>query len=280
MSQMFGMIQVLEQFPASEREPAGWWDENGGFFGRYYMEGDDSREGYLSTPLTLDERSEREVRGIVELLELREGQRVLDCPCGYGRHSLRLAARGYRVVGVDINGEELAAARQGAQHLPYMDFIKKDMRHLRFEREFDAVVNMFYSFGFFLSDEENIHALGRLHQALRPGGKLLMHTDVNLPRLLSGTYKLSERRTLQSGKRLEIAEHYDPDSKRVHGTWTIVDRDGGAHALTPYSMRVYTFEEFAEWCCSVGFRKVTGYGDWQRTPLDPTSEDMIVVAEA
>lgn len=276
---MFGMTQVLEQSFATDREESDWWDENGGFFGRHYMEGDDSREGYLSTPLTLDERTEREVRGIVELLDLRKGQRVLDCPCGYGRHTLRLAARGYRAVGVDINGEELAIARKHGRHLSNLELIKSDMRHLPFEREFDAVVNMFYSFGFFRTDEENIDALRRFRQALRPGGKLLMHTDVNIPRILDGTYKLSEQRSLRSGKRLEIHECYDPIHKRIRGTWTIVGPDDHAHALTPYSMRVYTFEEFAQWCRSVGFTRVTGYGDWERAPLAPDSEDMIVVAE-
>src|SRR5438445_13281208 len=88
-----------------------WWEDGGVFFGRGYMEGDDSYEGYLSNPMTLAERTRQEVDGLVELLALQANQRILDCPCGYGRHSLALASRGFQVVGIDINKEELNIAR-------------------------------------------------------------------------------------------------------------------------------------------------------------------------
>jgi SAM-dependent methyltransferase len=152
------------------------------------------------------------------------------------------------------------------------------MRHLPFEAEFDAVVNMFYSFGFFDSDEENMQVLQRFHRALVPGGQFLMHTDVNIPRIASGRYKLQEERTLRSGKKLEIQESYDAVHKRVHGSWRLLDARGAEEALTPYSVRVYTFDEFADWCRAAGFRSVTGYGSWDRAPLTDDSEDMIVVA--
>lgn len=255
-----------------------WWEEQGGFFGSRYMEGDDSYEGYLSTPLTLEQRTAREVTGILRLLELGSDARVLDCPCGYGRHSLRLAQRGLRVVGVDINGEELAVARRRGAGIPQLELVQNDMRHLPFEAEFDAVVNMFYSFGFFDSDEENMQVLRGFHRALVPGGQFLMHTDVNIPRIASGKYKLEEERTLRSGKKLQIRESYDPVQKRVHGSWRLLDAGGAEEALTPYSVRVYTFDEFAKWCRAAGFRSVTGYGSWDRAPLTDDSEDMIVVA--
>lgn len=256
-----------------------WWEEQGGFFGSRYMEGDDSYEGYLSTPLTLEQRTETEVAGIVGLLGLDRDARVLDCPCGYGRHSLRLAQRGLRVVGVDINGEELAVARRKGARFPQVAFVQNDMRHLAFEAEFDAVVNMFYSFGFFDSDEENMQVLRGFHRALAPGGRFLMHTDVNIPRIASGKYRLQEERSLRSGKKLRIVESYDAIHKRVNGIWRLLDACGSEEALTPYSVRVYTFGEFAEWCHAAGFRKVTGYGSWDRAPLTDDSEDMIVIAE-
>jgi SAM-dependent methyltransferase len=242
------------------------------------MEGDDSYEGYLSTPLTLEQRTEREVTGIVRLMELGGDARILDCPCGYGRHSLRLAQRGFQVVGVDLNGEELAAARRKAAGLPGVAFVQHDMRHLAFEAEFDAVVNMFYSFGFFDSDDENMQVLRRFHRALAPGGRFLMHTDVNIPRIASGKYRLEEERRLRSGKKLQIRESYDAVHKRVNGSWRLLDAHGVEEALTPYSVRVYTFDEFAAWCRAAGFRSVTGYGSWDRAPLTDDSEDMIVVA--
>ncbi|KAB8141148.1 class I SAM-dependent methyltransferase [Chloroflexia bacterium SDU3-3] len=256
-----------------------WWEEGAGFFGRGYMEGDNSVEGYLDAPMTLEERTESEVRGIINLLQLQPGQHVLDCPSGYGRHSIGLGRHGMNVIGADINGEELFVATQKRGDLSNVQFIKNDMRFLYFQNHFDAVINMFYSFGFFDTDEENIQVLRNFYNALKPGGKFLMHTDVNIPRIISGKYKSQERRNLPNGNVLEIIDRYEPTTKRIEGTWTIIRPDNSIQDLTPYSVRVYTNEEFTGWCHEVGFRTVTAYGSWDRTPLTDESEDMMIIAE-
>ncbi len=256
-----------------------WWEEDAGFFGRGYMLGDDSVEGYLEQPMTLIERTTQEVNGIINLLKLQRLQRVLDCPCGYGRHSIHLAQRGLEVIGADINSEELMVACQCISNLPNVQFIKNDMRYLYFHDYFDAVINMFYSFGFFDTDEENMQVLRNFYTALKPGGKFLMHTDVNIPRIISGKYKGFERRQLCEGKILEIIDVYDPIQKRINGMWKLIHPDGHTEELTPYSVRVYTQEEFTNWCYSVGFSQVTAYGNWQGDPLTEESEDMMIVAE-
>lgn len=256
-----------------------WWEEDAGFFGRGYMEGDNSREGYLEQPLTLAQRTENEVNGIINLLKLQPGQRVLDCPCGYGRHSIALAQRGMEVIGADINTEELQVACQCVSNLHNVQFIKNDMRHLFFHDYFDAVINMFYSFGFFKTDEENIQVLRNFYNALKPGGLFLMHTDVNIPRIMSGKYKCHERRNLCGGKVLEIIDTYDTETRRINGIWRIFHPDNRVEELAPYSVRVYTNEEFTEWCHTVGFRRVTAYGSWDGAPLTEESEDMMIVAE-
>jgi ubiquinone/menaquinone biosynthesis C-methylase UbiE len=256
-----------------------WWEEDAGFFGRGYMEGDNSFEGYLEQPLTLVERTESEVTGIINLLNLQPGQRVLDCPCGYGRHSIALAQRGLQVIGADINSEELQVACACVSNLENVQFIKNDMRFLYFHDYFDAVVNMFYSFGFFKTDEENLQVLRNFYTALKPGGQFLMHTDVNIPRIMSGKYKSYERRRLCGGKELEIIDTYDADTKRINGIWNLLHPNGVTEQLTPYSVRVYTQDEFASWCYDVGFKKVTTYGSWDYAPLTDDSEDMMIVVE-
>ncbi|CAF4819188.1 unnamed protein product [Rotaria sp. Silwood2] len=70
------------------------------------------------------------------------------------------------------------------------------MIDINYDNEFDAVINMFYSFGFFETDEENNQVLQNFYNALKPGGKFLFHTDVNIPRILSGKYKEDETRHL------------------------------------------------------------------------------------
>jgi SAM-dependent methyltransferase len=122
-------------------------------------------------------QSRREVDFVLKALALARGARILDVPCGYGRHASALARRGFRVVGVDLSRAMIAEARRRFAEGPRLVFLQRDMRRLRFRAEFDAVVNLYTSFGYF-TPAENRAALRRLARALRPGGRLLIdHRD-------------------------------------------------------------------------------------------------------
>jgi SAM-dependent methyltransferase len=252
-----------------------FWEDGAGFFGRNYMEGDDSLEGYLKEHQRLDGRTKREVEGVINLLDLQPGQRILDCPTGYGRHVMGLAQRGFEVVGSDINSEMLAGAVAAAGALSGVRFVKENMQNLSYVNEFDAVINLFFSIGFFETEEENDAVVRNFYNAL----KLMMHTDINVPRIVDGDYKLHERRNLISGRQLEIIESYDPSRKRLTGQWILIGANETRQELPVYSHRIYTFDDFAELCYATGFKSVKGYGDWEGSSLSDTSEDMIVVAE-
>lgn len=263
---------------AAKDIPSRWWAEEYGFFGRFYLEGDDSMEGYLqSSPQTLLQRTTAEVGGVITILGLKGGERILDIPCGYGRHSVGLAERGLSVVGSDLNAAFLdvaeTRARRAGVHVP---FVKENMLEIHYDCEYDAVINMFYSFGFFESDSHNLAVLERFYRALKPGGAFLMHTDVNMPRVLDGTYVNDETRHLSSGRRLRIIDTYDPHTKRMDGAWILIDAN---ETIKRYSVRVYSREEFVGMCQVVGFRSVTSYGNWEGAAYSERSEDMIVVAQ-
>jgi SAM-dependent methyltransferase len=112
---------------------------------------------------------------IVAVLSLRPGQRVLDLACGSGDHALRLAQRGLEVLGVDISASLIAHCRQqaGEAGLPAARFEQGDMRELAYEGEFDAVLLLSGSFGFF-DDATNADVLARVARALKPQGRLLI----------------------------------------------------------------------------------------------------------
>lgn len=258
--------------------PTNWWSEESDFFGSLYLEGDDSIDGHLGhTKLDQKARTIREVEGIKTLLRLKPDDKILDIPCGAGRHSLLMAELGFDVIGVDINKVHLSEAeRKRHSKSVNCQFVNQDMRSFKFINKFDVIINMFYSFGFF-SDHENREVLKNIKNALEEGGKFLMHTDVNLSRVHAGTYKFKECRMLKFGGKLLIEEAYDSKTSRIKGKWTIIS--GDQERASTYSVQVYTVEQFKELCLAAGFSRCDAYGDWNGSDYNDESEEIVFVAQ-
>ncbi len=105
-------------------------------------------------------------------------KKILDIGCGTGRHSVELAKRGYRVVGIDLSDSQLRRAREKAEEAGVtIDFRKKDARLLNFNKDFDVVL-MLCEGGFPLmeTDEMNFAILQNAAKALKSGGIFIMTT--------------------------------------------------------------------------------------------------------
>lgn len=132
------------------------------------------REDYLLVYRHRDDASaDREIANMLDRLPVKPTGRVLDLCCGSGRHSRALARRGYDVVGVDLSPVLLELAEEQNIY-PNLTFVRCDMRAIPFEEEFDIVVNLFTSFGYFATDEENARVVQNMCRALKPGGEAVI----------------------------------------------------------------------------------------------------------
>ena len=123
----------------------------------------------------VQKKSSEEIENIIELLDLDPGMDVLDLCCGYGRHSIELAEREFDVIGVDLTEHYLEYAKERTDEKNIdIDFVHDDMSEFKGDEVFDAVLNIFTSFGYFQDQSENIKELKNVYESLRPGGKFVL----------------------------------------------------------------------------------------------------------
>lgn len=117
------------------------------------------------------ERDETEAAHFMDtlsnFLKLPQGAEVLDLACGKGRHAQYLNTLGYNVTGVDLSPESIAFAKQFENET--LHFKEHDMC-LPFPKKFDAVFNLFTSFGYFENEEDNLRTIKAIKEELKEDG--------------------------------------------------------------------------------------------------------------
>lgn len=104
---------------------------------------------------------------LTHYLNLPEKSKVLDLACGKGRHSIYLNQLGFDVLGADLSENSIAEANKNANET--LHFKVHDMRE-PFEDKFDAIFNLFTSFGYFENDEDNLKTLVAIKNSLTEYG--------------------------------------------------------------------------------------------------------------
>ncbi|MDI1255905.1 MAG: class I SAM-dependent methyltransferase [Flavobacterium sp.] len=104
---------------------------------------------------------------ITNYLNLPEEAKILDLACGKGRHSVYLNELGYDVTGADLSENSIAEASKSANEK--LHFQVHDMRE-PFEEKYDAILNLFTSFGYFENDSDNLKTLKAIAQSLTEYG--------------------------------------------------------------------------------------------------------------
>ena len=138
-----------------------------------------------------DEEEAREfIDRLAEYFHFKNGEKAMDLACGKGRHSKYLAGKGLDVTGLDLSLKNIThASRFSHEHLR---FHVHDMRRLYKRNEFDYVFNLFTSFGYFDSYEENEQTICAVSESLKPGGCLLidfLNPQVVIDRLIPAELK-------------------------------------------------------------------------------------------
>lgn len=230
----------------------------------------------LNGPFFDEATSRREVAAAVEMLALPLGARVLDAPCGWGRHAALLEESGMRVLGADLSPALLRhAARRRSSEAGRL--VAADLRRLPFRDAcFDAALNIGSNLAVFAADEDALLAVRETRRVLVPGGGLLlesMHRDE-----VVAAYARRDRWTLPDGTQVRVRRRFDPASgiSRERMRW----RRGGEGGEKIHALRLRTVTELIALLRRGGFAEVELFGDWDRAPLRLASPRVVAVARA
>jgi 2-polyprenyl-3-methyl-5-hydroxy-6-metoxy-1,4-benzoquinol methylase len=200
---------------------------------------------------------------------------ALDLAAGPGRHAIELAGRGFNVTAVDLSPTLLSVAERGATEAGVdIRFIRSDMREIVFEHEFDLVLQLFTSFGYFEDRSDDALVLERVRSAIRNRGYYAL--DLINEQRLRETLIPESTRTLGG---LTVREERRIIDGRVEKTITIPH--GGGERRFVESVRLYSPETIDSMLREAGFEPLGWFGDYSGRLYDREASDrMMVISRA
>jgi SAM-dependent methyltransferase len=151
------MLETNNKLPESNNKPKTNWFETW-FDSNYY---------HILYKERNDEEAQLLMDNLTQYLNLPDDAKILDLACGKGRHAIYLNSLGYEVTGADLSENSITEASKFTNEK--LHFKVHDMRE-PFEEKYDAIFNLFTSFGYFENDEDNYKTIKAIHNSLTETG--------------------------------------------------------------------------------------------------------------
>jgi len=236
--------------------------------GRYWY------SSWFDTPyyhILYKDRDEEEAQAfmnqLTSFLDVPKASEILDLACGKGRHSIYLNKLGYHVTGVDLSTASIAHANQFENDT--LHFKEHDMR-LPLPQQFDAVVNLFTSFGYFESEEDNLRTIKAIKTELKKGGHGIIDF-LNANTVIKNLVP-SETKTID-GIEFQI-------KKYIKDNYIIKDihfNDNGVPYNFTEKVMAITLEDFQGYFEKAGVRLTHCFGDYHLNPYHPETSDRLIL---
>ncbi|MEM1631957.1 MAG: class I SAM-dependent methyltransferase [Thermofilum sp.] len=239
--------------------------------------------------------SHRDIKSEVDFLErvFREYSRVpvesvLDVGCGTGIHSIELAKRGYRVLGVDSSEAMIERAKEKSRGLESISFLVTDARQLNLSEVFDAAIAMYGVVSYFTSEDDLLSFLRSVRGTLREGGCFVFDTWNMLGVLEKRVYyETPSTHFRKLGSTLAVKEEVwrvDVLSQVATAeiSWSVIDLKTGFVDVRNYTLelRLFTPRELKHFLSDAGYEVVAMFEDYACKPLGEGSSELVVVARA
>ena len=212
------------------------------------------------------------IDNLIDNLDFNKNDFILDLACGKGRHSIYLNNRGFNLVGVDLSPSNVEEAKKYENDR--LKFFVHDMREKYAEQSFDFVLNMFTSFGYFDTNEENLRVITNVKLALKPRGKLVLDF-LNPYKVI---HQLNPNEVKQkNGIDFNISKKLDEKGFIIK---TIEFNDRGEEYCYYEKVKAIRKAEFLNYFDVAGLRVIDTFGDYELNQYDrECSERMIFIVQ-
>lgn len=229
-------------------------------------------ERYLALYL---HRNNVEASLVLDLIEkttrIPKDAAILDLACGAGRHSICLAKRGFtNITAIDLSPTLIREAGKNAEleHVK-IRFEQQDMRS--FEGSYDLIMNLFTSFGYFASDEENEAVIDRVGTSLRPGGYFII--DFLNEAIVRRDMISHDEKTIPSGERIE--QFRKIINNRIEKKIIIHSGIGSAEYLE--SVRLFSLPDFERMFAKAEIVVKETFGNYPGSPFEEGSSPRLIL---
>ena len=212
--------------------------------------------------------AEHFIRNLVNKLPVRDDVEVLDLACGRGRHSIFLDSLGFRTTGVDLSPKNITVAKQHESEK--LKFFVHDMREPMPGYQFDVVLNLFTSYGYF-DEAGNLRVLDSIYSYLKPGGKLVI--DYLNEKLIPRDEELN---FTKSACDIDFHIHKKVVDNQVFKTIRFETK--GEEKVYEEQVTLLSLKDFQNLFDQTHFEIEAIYGDYDLNPFHDDSERLIVVA--
>lgn len=204
---------------------------------------------------------------LTHYLNLPEKATVLDLACGKGRHSIYLNQLGFDVLGADLSENSIAEAAKNTNET--LHFKVHDMRE-PFEEKYDAIFNLFTSFGYFENDEDNLTTLKAIKESLSEYGFAVIDF-MNVAQVLE-TLVPEETKTVDG-----IDFHIKRYLKEGHIYKEIDFEDKGQKFHFTEKVKALTLKDFEELMEEAGIYLLDIFGDYKLKKFHKTESERLIM---
>lgn len=213
---------------------------------------------------------------VCKIAGLGKGAKILDAGCGPGRISVELASRGLEVTGVDLIQSELDAAAESASAEGVdLELIKADLRTFKSEKKFDCAINLYTSFGYCDTIEEDVQILKSIFNSVRDGGFFILE---NISREIAIKDFTEGEWFERAGKTVLTDFSVVGAWEGLRSRWILIDNKTGERIEHEFIQRLYSAIELKRVMIGIGFKSVEIYGDFDFSPYNQNARTMVIIA--